>query len=295
MSMRKSGFDRDGVGRLTNSTTPVRALDRSDRASKHGSGHDPEFSSEDVDGADRGPPAPAGRRVREARGSAVGGLSATAGQRPPSPSVPSHRRVPPARAWSVTNSAECDNRGPDGLITRHPTCQRLTYVSAVPDEIITELPRIRVERERGLPVSGAAHWNGRCWVITVSADEHPLRQRFSLAHEFKHVLDHTTEHFFYIDRPTVTAHEQAERVADYFAACLLMPKRVVKRLWGEQHQDVGHLADMLRVSPAALQYRLDQLGLTERRARCDSSRHLATRRAVARARSLRPALAGDRR
>lgn len=167
--------------------------------------------------------------------------------------------------------------------------------SAVPDEIITELPRIRVERERGLPVSGAAHWNGRCWVITVSSDEHPLRQRFSLAHEFKHVLDHTTKHFLYFDRPTVTAHDQAERVADYFAACLLMPKRVVKRLWGQQHQDIGQLANMLRVSPAALQYRLDQLGLTERRARCDTSKHSLATRAVTRARSLRPALAGGRR
>lgn len=167
--------------------------------------------------------------------------------------------------------------------------------NAVPDEIITELPRIRVEREHGLPVSGAAHWNGRYWVITVSADEHPLRQRFSLAHEFKHVLDHTTKDFLYHDRPTSTAHEQAERVADYFAACLLMPKRVVKRLWGQQHQDIGQLANMLRVSPAALQYRLDQLGLTERRARCDNSGYLATRRAVTRARTLRPALAGGRR
>jgi len=167
--------------------------------------------------------------------------------------------------------------------------------NAVPEEIITELPRIRVERERGLPVSGAVHWNGRYWVITVSSDEHPLRQRFSLAHEFKHVLDHTTKHFLYFDRPTSTANEQAERVADYFAACLLMPKRVVKRLWGEQHQDIGHLANMLRVSPAALQYRLDQLGLTEGRARCDTSRHVYATRTLARVRRLQPALAGGRR
>ena len=167
--------------------------------------------------------------------------------------------------------------------------------NAVPDEIITELPRIKVEREHGLPVSGAAHWNGRYWVITLCADEHPLRQRFSLAHEFKHVADHTTKGFLYFDRRTATAHEQAERVADYFAACLLMPKRVVKRLWGEQHQDIGHLADMLQVSPAALQYRLDQLGLTERRARCETPRQIYPTRPAARARFLRPALTGGRR
>jgi Zn-dependent peptidase ImmA (M78 family) len=140
--------------------------------------------------------------------------------------------------------------------------------SAVPTEVVSEVPRIRIVLERGLPVSGSAPWTGRYWIITVSADEHPLRQRFSLMHEFKHIVDHTTKHYLYRDRPGMGAHEQAERVADYFAACLLMPKRVVKRLWGEQHQNVAELAEMLQVSPAALRYRLDQIGLTERPRRC---------------------------
>src|SRR5437867_2132075 len=60
--------------------------------------------------------------------------------------------------------------------------------TAAPDEIVTELPRIKIEHERALPVSGSAHWNGRYWIITLSADEHRCRQRFSLMHEFKHVL-----------------------------------------------------------------------------------------------------------
>lgn len=142
--------------------------------------------------------------------------------------------------------------------------------TAVPDEIVSELPRIKIEREHSLPVSGSAHWNGRYWVITLSADEHRLRQRFSLMHEFKHILDHTTKDFLHEDRPTSSAHEQAERVADYFAACLLMPKRVVKRLWFEGPQSIEHLAEKLRVSPAALRYRLDQLGLTDRPTRCET-------------------------
>ena len=44
---------------------------------------------------------------------------------------------------------------------------------AVPEEIISELPRIRVEREHDLAVSGAAYWNGRNWVIAINADEPP--------------------------------------------------------------------------------------------------------------------------
>src|SRR5581483_1673556 len=139
--------------------------------------------------------------------------------------------------------------------------------AAVPEEIISELPRIRVIHEP-LPVSGAAHWANGYWLITLNADEPTSRQRFSLVHEFKHVLDHTTEGHLYHDRPFQTAYEQAERVADYFAACLLMPKRVVKRLWCQRQQNIIELAEKLQVSPAALRYRLDQLGLTERAPRC---------------------------
>jgi hypothetical protein len=43
----------------------------------------------------------------------------------------------------------------------------------VPEEIISELPRVRVVREPGLPVSGGAHWDGRFWIISLDADEHP--------------------------------------------------------------------------------------------------------------------------
>jgi IrrE N-terminal-like domain len=138
----------------------------------------------------------------------------------------------------------------------------------VPQGVVSELPRIRVVHEPGLPMSGCAHWDGRFWVITVNADEHPLRQRFSLMHEFKHVLDHTTKEFLYRDRPFQSVEEQAERVADYFAACLLMPKRVVKSLWFQGPQRTAPLAERLQVSTAAARYRLDQLGLTESPTRC---------------------------
>jgi Zn-dependent peptidase ImmA (M78 family) len=140
--------------------------------------------------------------------------------------------------------------------------------ASVPEEIVSELPRLRVIRKGALPVSGAAHWNGRYWMIMLSAEEPPVRQRFSLMHEFKHVLDHTSKQYLYRDRPFQTASQQAERVADYFAACLLMPRKVVKRLWCSGDQELPALAARLRVSVPALRYRLDDLGLTERGERC---------------------------
>jgi predicted ArsR family transcriptional regulator len=47
-----------------------------------------------------------------------------------------------------------------------------------------------------------------------------------------------------------------------------MPKRIVKSLWFQGPQRTEHLVECLQVSPAAVRYRLDQLGLTERRTRC---------------------------
>src|SRR5262249_25934594 len=102
--------------------------------------------------------------------------------------------------------------------------------------------------------------------------------RFSLMHEFKHVLDHTTKQFLYHDRPFQSAEEQAERVADYFAGCLLMPKPVVKHLWFTGHQDIVRLAETMSVGTCALRFRLEQLGLVDRTERCHWAEPPATGR-----------------
>lgn len=137
-----------------------------------------------------------------------------------------------------------------------------------PGEIVTELPRITVDYDLDMPVSGSAHWNGSVWVITLNGSEPPLRRRFSLMHEFKHIIDHTARQQLYGPADDRAASQRAERAADYFAACLLMPKRWIKRLWGERTQSVSELAQAFSVSPQAMRFRLNQLGLTEASQRC---------------------------
>ena len=141
---------------------------------------------------------------------------------------------------------------------------------AVPSEIVIELPRLRVEKAFDLPVSGSAHWDGGSWVITVNGAEFSLRQRFSLMHEFKHVLDHTTRHLIQDDKATKLSGEQiAEKVADYFAACVLMPKAWIKSAFcNDKVQSIEALADMFQVSQKAMSFRLNQLGLTVPADRC---------------------------
>ena len=86
---------------------------------------------------------------------------------------------------------------------------------AVPMEIISGLPRIRLRFEYDLPVSGSAHWDGLAWVLTLNASEQGVRQRFSLLHEFKHVLDHPGRERIEAEG-TMSASDKAERIADYF-------------------------------------------------------------------------------
>lgn len=130
------------------------------------------------------------------------------------------------------------------------------------EDIITEQPRIIVTTEADLPSSGMTFWNGHAWMLLLGRDEARTRQRFSLFHEYKHILDHSVrEH-------RELSHRDNERVADYFAACALMPKWLVKRHYCRGMQKPAALAYLFGVSPQAMRYRLNQLGLTEAPKRC---------------------------
>lgn len=133
----------------------------------------------------------------------------------------------------------------------------------VPTEVISELPFVRVATRRLLPASGATRWVKPRWVILLNGLEAPCRQRFSLFHEFKHVLDHPHRQAHgAINTPTKRMAN--ERLCDYFAACVLMPRPWVKQAYGSGLQDVVALAERFEVSPQAMQIRLIQLGLVER-------------------------------
>ena len=137
-----------------------------------------------------------------------------------------------------------------------------------PSELVTELPFVRVMLRENLPVSGSAQWIKPHWLILLNLSEPRSRRRFSLMHEFKHVIDHPYIDYLYAGETTAERERRAELVADHFAGCLLMPKRLVKRLWGEGVQNPSDLALRFSVSEPAMRFRLTTLGLTERAQRC---------------------------
>jgi Zn-dependent peptidase ImmA (M78 family) len=123
----------------------------------------------------------------------------------------------------------------------------------------------------GMAKSGLTTKTASGWVVVLREDEPIVRQRFSLCHEIKHILD---------DRAVeqsggglyhsagLTPDEAAERICDHFAACLLMPKIQLKRDWGSGQQDTGGLARRYNVSKAAMEVRLRTVGLLEPTPRC---------------------------
>ena len=139
---------------------------------------------------------------------------------------------------------------------------------SVPETLIASLPRIQVERAAHLPGSGATRWLKGRWIIALNATDSVMRQRFSLVHEFKHVIDAPFGETLYPAIRDWKSRARREQIADYFAACVLMPRMWVKRAWREGVQDVDALARIFQVSQVAMRVRLQSIGLIETAPRC---------------------------
>ena len=132
----------------------------------------------------------------------------------------------------------------------------------VPQFIISNLPGIVVDWRHDWPISGLAIQTPSHWRIVISAEEPRWRQRFSLAHEFKHVLDDPVIDRLHTRLSPDRRQERAERLCNFFAACLLMPRPWIKHDWYGGTQNVAELARRYYVSVEAMSTRLSELGLT---------------------------------
>jgi Zn-dependent peptidase ImmA (M78 family) len=139
---------------------------------------------------------------------------------------------------------------------------------AVPGRIISELPKLRVNRLSPFPTSGASQWYRGQWLVVLNGSEPTTRQRFSLAHEFKHIIDHRFIDLIYNRFPERDRAAMIEQLCDYFAGCLLMPRPWVKHYYCAGVQHLPELAELFGVSQAAMTVRLNQLGLVEPAPRC---------------------------
>ena len=141
--------------------------------------------------------------------------------------------------------------------------------AAIATAQLRSIPGVLIEDVAGLGVSGATSRVGDQWIVLVNADEAPVRRRFTTAHELKHILDDRAINHLRKNRGPATGPDWlTERVCDYFAACLLMPRMWIKRAWASNIQDPTVLAKMFNVSVDAARIRLQQVGLIDAPKRC---------------------------
>jgi hypothetical protein len=131
---------------------------------------------------------------------------------------------------------------------------------AVPHSVVTNLPFLTVGARPLAKSSGGTKWVKPRWVIVLNSLEPRTRQRFSLGHELKHILDHGRVSTLY-GTGADERSARVERTCDYFAACLFMPRTWLKNAYASGIKDVFDLAELFEVSPQAMQVRLLQLGI----------------------------------
>lgn len=125
---------------------------------------------------------------------------------------------------------------------------------------------VKVFKSNDLDVSGLIRLDGGQPKITYNANEIPVRQRFTIAHELGHyALGHLSggktmwrdprENFY------SSAHNPKEVEANRFAARLLMPADAVRLAVRNGVRNITALADLFQVSEVAMKYRLINLGM----------------------------------
>ena len=105
------------------------------------------------------------------------------------------------------------------------------------------------------PVSGT-------WGVLIRQYDAPTRQRFSLAHEIAHVaLGIVGDEWRYMGEVAARGtRNPAERMCDYYAAALLMPRALVCRA-AQETPDLMKLASRFGVSEQSMRIRLEHCGL----------------------------------
>lgn len=167
------------------------------------------------------------------------------------------RDLMPKRAISWSEAHNVAERQAELLL-------RLNHVDepAVPQFVISSLPGIVVDWRANWPTSGMVVEAGSHWRIVLRSSEGRQRQRFTLAHEFKHVLDDEVIDLMSRHLEPGQRRERAERLCNHFAASLLMPRAWIKHDYCTGMQRPRDLARRYFVSVEAMTTRLSELGLT---------------------------------
>ena len=120
-------------------------------------------------------------------------------------------------------------------------------------------------------LSGSIEKTDDGYKISVNFFHNRNRQRYTIAHEIGHFILHKEvldKNESIVDGEAGSRLYRDERIssdleteANRFAATILMPTELVKRLYDEGHTTPEKMAEKLQVSEDAMKYRMQNMGL----------------------------------
>ena len=131
----------------------------------------------------------------------------------------------------------------------------------VPMDVINLFDPHRPIEIRSLPLRrflGCTWLVEKEWVVHLNSNASPEVNNFTAFHEGFHIICGNSGLAF--SRAGTRYKPVSERLADYFAASILMPKDVVRGIWPEV-QDAGKMAGIFRVPESAMKDWLTRLRL----------------------------------
>ena len=132
----------------------------------------------------------------------------------------------------------------------------------VPTEIIALIDQRGITEIRTVPLKAyhGAIWHPKeGWIIQVKADDTSAMKRFTMFHEAFHILAHCGGTPVFRKRGLEQGSFN-ELLADYFAICILAPRRWVRENWAEV-RDLDRMAEIFDAPKPAMCIRLRTMGL----------------------------------
>jgi len=132
----------------------------------------------------------------------------------------------------------------------------------LPSRVVAGQPSLRIE-DTDLPIAGYRYWDPhqRRWVICLNRDAPEVARRFTLLHEFAHILWHGSESRLFPGMEPINLDRLAEHAADIFAGEALMPRRLVASAHQRGLRTPSQLARHFNVSTDTVLWKLAQMDL----------------------------------
>jgi len=143
----------------------------------------------------------------------------------------------------------------------------LKWILLVPNLVVKMLPKHEIRELTGAEASGMTkRMKNGDYFIGINRNAAHTHRRFTVAHEFKHLIDYPYQETLYAQLghgDKELQHRLRERICDHFAAHFLVPDTLLKRAWTSGLQDLSALAGLFTVSEEAMQIRLENEGFLD--------------------------------